>query len=93
MSLLPQCPNCREPVPFARTQWARGKAFACRWCGRSIVLPRNASPFVVLLALSFGFDRIDSFGSKVVFGVAMLTVSLLVDWLLTQPRLEVADEP
>lgn len=41
MNLLTTCPCCDRAVPFLKTQWGLGKAFACQGCGAKLMIERN----------------------------------------------------
>lgn len=41
MALTPNCPDCGRAVPFRQTQLGLGRPFACKRCGRELVIEKN----------------------------------------------------
>ncbi len=78
------CPQCGEPVPFARTQLRRGKRFSCSRCGTGLIVPKGsvALALVLVAALSFLSGRVPF------AAIALLLVAAaLFEWLLVRVRL------
>lgn len=88
MTIGPTCPNCEKLVPFWRTQWRVGSAFACKRCRQMLEISRFKATIMGLSMLAtFSLLR-PSVGG--VFGQVVLILAIFVlggpiSYLLTQP--------
>ncbi|HEX6376182.1 MAG TPA: hypothetical protein VFZ91_10725 [Allosphingosinicella sp.] len=80
------CPSCGEPMPFLKSQWRRGRSFACARCDRRIVLPKLSAGLVILLAALASFRMLP----WPVLG-ALLIIATLLEWLYVRVRLADGD--
>lgn len=88
MAVGPTCPNCGARVPFLKTQFGFGKAFACSGCDQALVVPRGQA-FVMGMGLTliFLFGRDDfpaRWGGAVGLFVLMVAAALPLSWGLTK---------
>jgi hypothetical protein len=64
------------PVPFARTQWGRGRPFPCKACGTNIVAPKIGMHGILAVSACVA---VASFYSLFA-GVILILIYAVVDW-------------
>ncbi|MDO9607990.1 MAG: hypothetical protein Q7J26_05665 [Brevundimonas sp.] len=90
MAFGPTCPECDTRVPFLKTQFRLGSAFACTNCGKELVVPKSQALF-----LGFGMIAIfllaesrfpSQWGGMLGLLAIMILVGLPLSWAVTRVK-------
>jgi ribosomal protein S27E len=92
--IFPSCPECDRSVPFSRSAFGRGRPFACRRCGTTLIVPKAGgfAAVVIFTLLSLTGKRIleKPYGWLVI--VALIGVGAFLEYLLLTVR-KVVQQP
>ena len=89
MALGPTCPHCDTHVPFRRTQFGIGKAFACSDCGTRLAMSRWRGflvTFPILTIYMLVRLRLSDGLPFWLWTAAMVTSVVVMAWLFIKPQ-------